>query len=60
VETVNSLVAQAVTALDNAKLHRIVEQQALVDGLTGLANRRHTEERLESELARAAGAARSS
>jgi diguanylate cyclase (GGDEF)-like protein len=53
VETVNSLVAQAVTALDNARLHRIVEQQALVDGLTGLANRRHTEERLESELARA-------
>jgi diguanylate cyclase (GGDEF)-like protein len=54
IETANSLVAQAVTALDNVKLHRIVEQQALVDGLTGLANRRHTEDRLESELARAA------
>jgi diguanylate cyclase (GGDEF)-like protein len=53
IETANSLVAQAVTALDNAKLHRIVEQQALVDGLTGLANRRHTEDRLASELARA-------
>jgi diguanylate cyclase (GGDEF)-like protein len=53
VETANSLVAQAVTALDNAKLHRIVEQQALVDGLTGLSNRRHTEDRLDSELARA-------
>jgi diguanylate cyclase (GGDEF)-like protein len=53
IETANSLVAQAVTALDNAKLHRIVEQQALVDGLTGLSNRRHTEDRLESELARA-------
>jgi diguanylate cyclase (GGDEF)-like protein len=52
IETANSLVAQAVTALDNAKLHRIVERQALVDGLTGLANRRHTEDRLESELAR--------
>jgi diguanylate cyclase (GGDEF)-like protein len=53
IETANSLVAQAVTALDNAKLHRIVERQALVDGLTGLANRRHAEDRLESELARA-------
>jgi diguanylate cyclase (GGDEF)-like protein len=53
VETANSFVAQAVTALDNAKLHRLVERQALVDGLTGLANRRHTEDRLVSELARA-------
>jgi diguanylate cyclase (GGDEF)-like protein len=53
IETANSFVAQAVTALDNAKLHRIVEQQALVDGLTGLSNRRHTEDRLVSELARA-------
>jgi diguanylate cyclase (GGDEF)-like protein len=53
VETANSFVAQAVTALDNAKLHRIIERQALVDGLTGLSNRRHAEDRLESELARA-------
>jgi len=53
IETANSFVVQAVTALDNAKLHRIIEQQALVDGLTGLSNRRHAEDRLASELARA-------
>ena len=39
-----SLVGQAVVALENARLHRIVERQALVDGLTGLANRRHCDE----------------
>ena len=48
------LVGQAVVALDNARLHRIVEQQATVDGLTGLANRRHAEEMLARELARSA------
>ena len=41
-------------ALDNAKLHRIVERQALVDGLTGLANRRQAEDALASEVSRAA------
>jgi diguanylate cyclase (GGDEF)-like protein len=51
--TANSLAAQAVVALDNARLHRIVERQALVDGLTGLANRRQCEEALEAELSRA-------
>jgi diguanylate cyclase (GGDEF)-like protein len=50
--TAVSLAAQAVVALDNARLHRIVERQALVDGLTGLANRRQCEETLASELAR--------
>jgi diguanylate cyclase (GGDEF)-like protein len=49
-----SLAAQAVIALDNARLHRIVERQARVDGLTGLANRRAGEDYLESELARVA------
>ena len=48
-----SLAAQAVVALENARLHSIVERQALVDGLTGLANRRHFEEALTLELARA-------
>lgn len=48
-----SLAAHAVVALDNARLHRVVERQALVDGLTGLANRRHAAETLEHELARA-------
>jgi diguanylate cyclase (GGDEF)-like protein len=50
--TAVSLAAQAVVALDNARLHRIVERQALVDGLTGLANRRQCEETLAAELAR--------
>jgi diguanylate cyclase (GGDEF)-like protein len=47
-----SLAHQAVTALDNARLHRIVEHQALVDELTGLANRRRGDESLDAELAR--------
>ena len=53
-EAVASLVSHAVIALENARLHRIVERQALVDGLTGLANRRSVEETLRGELARAA------
>jgi diguanylate cyclase (GGDEF)-like protein len=53
VETARALVAQASVALENARLHRLVERQALVDGLTGLANRRSLEETLSSELARA-------
>jgi diguanylate cyclase (GGDEF)-like protein len=40
-------------ALENARLHRMVERQALVDGLTGLANRRHLDQELTSNLARA-------
>ena len=50
--TAVSLASHAVVALDNARLHRIVERQALVDGLTGLANRRQCEETLAAELAR--------
>jgi diguanylate cyclase (GGDEF)-like protein len=52
-QTASSLAAQAAVALDNARLHSIVEQQALVDGLTGLANRRRCEDALATELARA-------
>ena len=48
-----ALAKQAVVALENARLHRIVERQALVDGLTGLSNRRHADETLATELARA-------
>jgi diguanylate cyclase (GGDEF)-like protein len=48
-----SLVAHAAIALENARLHRIVARQALVDMLTGLANRRHCEEALAGELMRA-------
>ena len=50
--TAASLAGQAVVALENARLHRMVERQALVDGLTGLANRRQADEALASELAR--------
>ncbi len=51
--TAGTLVAHAAIALENARLHRIVTRQALVDMLTGLANRRHCEEVLASELRRA-------
>jgi diguanylate cyclase (GGDEF)-like protein len=50
--TAASLAAQAVVALDNVRLHRIVERQARVDDLTGLANRRQCEDQLATELAR--------
>jgi diguanylate cyclase (GGDEF)-like protein len=51
--TANSLASHAAIALENARLHRIVERQALVDGLTGIANRRHCEDTLTAEIARA-------
>ena len=48
-----SLAGQAVVALENARLHQMVERQALVDGLTGLANRRQADASLATELTRA-------
>jgi len=54
VETAGLLAVQAAVALDNARLHRMVERQALLDGLTGLANRRSVEDSMRMELARAA------
>jgi diguanylate cyclase (GGDEF)-like protein len=51
--TALSLATQAAVALENAQLHTIVEAQALVDPLTGLANRRSLEESLQEELSRA-------
>jgi diguanylate cyclase (GGDEF)-like protein len=53
VDTATSLAAQAAVALENAQLHSIVEWQALVDPLTGLANRRSLEESLQEEVSRA-------
>ncbi|MGC9973819.1 MAG: diguanylate cyclase [Gaiellaceae bacterium] len=53
-EMVALLCGHAAVALDNARLHRIVERQALVDGLTGLANRRRSEAALDEEIVRAA------
>ena len=52
-ETVALLCGHAAVALDNARLHRIVEHQALIDGLTGLANRRRSESALDEEIVRA-------
>lgn len=52
-ETVALLCGHAAVALDNARLHRIVERQALIDGLTGLANRRRSEAALDEEIVRA-------
>ncbi len=49
----NSLASHAAIALDNARLHQIVERQALVDGLTGVANRRRCSDALAAEVARA-------
>jgi diguanylate cyclase (GGDEF)-like protein len=47
------LAAQASIALENARLHRTVEQQAITDDLTGLANRRRFRESLGLEVSRA-------
>jgi diguanylate cyclase (GGDEF)-like protein len=47
-----SLVTQAAVALENARLHEAAELLAISDGLTGLYNRRHCEERLVAEVAR--------
>src|SRR5438128_506665 len=51
--TAGSLTSHAAIALENARLHHILEQQALVDGLTGIANRRQCEDALTKEIARA-------
>jgi diguanylate cyclase (GGDEF)-like protein len=51
-ETAHWLVGHGVIALENARLHRTVQRQALVDGLTGLANRRLYEAALAKELSR--------
>ena len=53
IESASLLAGHAVIALENARLHGIVERQALVDGLTGLANRRHADDALHTELSRA-------
>ncbi|HXV59008.1 MAG TPA: diguanylate cyclase [Gaiellaceae bacterium] len=52
-ELAHWLGAQASVALDNARLHRLVERQANTDGLTELPNRRQFEETLEAEISRA-------
>jgi diguanylate cyclase (GGDEF)-like protein len=46
------LAAQASVALENARLHRIVQRQAVTDELTGLANRRRFMDALATEIDR--------
>ena len=46
------IVAQAMIALENARLHGQVQRQAVTDELTGLANRRSFLARLEAEIVR--------
>ena len=52
-ELVEYLAAQAATSIENVALHERAEQQAVTDALTGLANRRHFEDRLTQEVERA-------
>ena len=52
-ELAHWLGSQASVALENARLHRLVERQANTDGLTELPNRRQFEEALEAEISRA-------
>jgi diguanylate cyclase (GGDEF)-like protein len=47
------LASQAAVALENARLHDIVQRQAITDDLTGLVNRRRFIEALDAEIERA-------
>ncbi len=50
--TLGTLVNQASAQVSNAILHEQVEKVAITDGLTGLYNHRHFQERLSHELKR--------
>ena len=52
-QTAEWLASQAAIALENAKLHHLVQRQATTDDLTGLVNRRRFIEALDSEIVRA-------
>jgi diguanylate cyclase (GGDEF)-like protein len=47
------LAGQAAQSIENVDLHHRIERQAVTDALTGLANRRHFEQRLTGEVERA-------
>lgn len=47
------LASQAAVALENARLHDVVQRQAVTDDLTGLANRRRFMAVLDAEIERA-------
>ena len=51
-EVLRYLVGQAAVSVENIELHERVSEQAITDGLTGLANKRHFDEWIERETAR--------
>lgn len=53
IDTLITYVSLASGAIENARLHAHVSEQAVTDVLTGLPNRRYLDERLESEIGRA-------
>lgn len=53
IDTLITYASLASGAIENARLHAHVSEQAVTDALTGLPNRRYFDERLESEVGRA-------
>lgn len=54
IELLQTFALLAAQAIDNARMHKVTMDQAIVDPLTGLYNRREFELRLGAEYARAA------
>jgi diguanylate cyclase (GGDEF)-like protein len=50
---VGALAGQGAVAIENARLHRMIQKQARTDGLTSLANHREFQEQLANEVERA-------
>jgi diguanylate cyclase (GGDEF)-like protein len=50
---VGALAGQGAVAIENARLHRLIQKQARTDGLTNLANHREFQEQLAHEVERA-------
>ena len=49
----SALAMQGAVAIENARLHRLIEKRARTDGLTGLANHREFHDQLAREVERA-------
>ena len=54
IELVMGMASQAGIVVENARLYALATLKANIDGLTGLYNHRHLQERLEQEIARSA------
>lgn len=52
-EVLRYLIGQTVTSIENIELHERVSEQAFTDSLTGIPNKRHFDDWLEREVARA-------